>query len=156
MTDHLHDRVDQAIGKALDDDSMHNLTDLQQRLTATVMAAFLATGIDGEQRIRLDDLTSNDLDDLYDDLDRYAEVVGEMNERLVHLEQRAGRAEDALTRVREAAAWTRRNYPGLTSVNDRLATALNEPAPAATQAADGNPPLGGFLPPGIGATEEHP
>lgn len=34
-------------------------------------------------RIRLDDLTSDDLDELYNDLDRYAEVVGEMNERAI-------------------------------------------------------------------------
>ena len=38
---------------------------------------------DREHRIRLDDLNSDDLDHLYDDLDRYAEVVGEMNETAV-------------------------------------------------------------------------
>ena len=35
-----------------------------------------------ETRIRLDDFTSDQLDGLYDDLDRYAEVVGEMNETI--------------------------------------------------------------------------
>jgi len=34
-------------------------------------------------RKRLDDLTSNDLDELYNDLDRYEEALGEMNEAAV-------------------------------------------------------------------------
>lgn len=34
-------------------------------------------------RKTLDDLTSDDLDELYDDLDRYEEVLGEMNEAAV-------------------------------------------------------------------------
>jgi RNA 3'-terminal phosphate cyclase len=50
--------------------------------------------------------------------------------------QRAERAEAALARVREAARWIRRNYPGLTHVNDQLTAALDEPTPAATQATD--------------------
>ena len=33
-------------------------------------------------RIRLDDMTDDQLDHLYDDLDRYAEVLGEMNETI--------------------------------------------------------------------------
>ncbi|WP_225825635.1 hypothetical protein [Streptomyces naphthomycinicus] len=49
---------------------------------------------------------------------------------------RRERAEAAIARVREAVQWIHRNYPGLTHVNDRLTTALNQPAPAATQATD--------------------
>jgi wobble nucleotide-excising tRNase len=40
------------------------------------------------ERISLDDLTSDQLDALYDDLDRYEEVQGEMNERAVDLVRR--------------------------------------------------------------------
>lgn len=143
MTDHLHDRVDQAIGKALDDDPMHNLTDLQQRLTATVLAALLATGTDREQRIRLDDLTSNDLDDLYDDLDRYAEILGEMNERLVHLEQRADQLAVTLDDV--LRHFIHKGHPGEPClqtgwISERTVARWREtlyqptPAPAATEA----------------------
>jgi hypothetical protein len=49
-----------------------------------------------------------------------------------------GIAINRLDHIRDAATWIRRNYPGLTHVNDRLAAALDEPAPgpAATQATD--------------------
>lgn len=55
-------------------------------------------------------ITSNALDQLYDQLDR----------------------------AREAAAWIRHNYPALTHANDRLTAALEQPAPSptATQATD--------------------
>lgn len=170
-----------------------------------------AGGPDRVDRIKLDDLTSADLDELYDDLDRYAEVVGELNEAnttmardLAELRQvargycpacgrgdaaptvedwererqraeqaeakvadyenriswatncgscarildssireteRRERAEAALARAREVARWARRNYPGLTHVNDRLTTALDHPAPdtAATCGAHDGP-----------------
>jgi hypothetical protein len=49
-----------------------------------------------------------------------------------------GIAINRLDHIRDAATWIRRNYPGLTHVNDRLAAALDEPSPgpAATQATD--------------------
>lgn len=59
-------------------------------------------------RIPLDHLTSDALDQLYDQLDA----------------------------LREAADWTRSNYPGLRSVNDRFAAALTAPTPTATEATD--------------------
>lgn len=70
------------------------------------------------------------------DLDRHEEVLGNLNETLVDRAKQAARAEAAIERVREVALWTRRNYPGLTHVNERLAAALDQPAPAATQATD--------------------
>ncbi|MFE2353441.1 hypothetical protein [Streptomyces parvulus] len=54
-------------------------------------------------RIALDDLTSDQLDQLYADLDRYEEVVGEVNEANTGLVRRAARAEDALSRTRRMA-----------------------------------------------------
>lgn len=47
--------------------------------------------VDREARIRLDDMTSADLDELYDGLDRYAEVVGELNEANTDLARQAAR-----------------------------------------------------------------
>lgn len=38
MTDQHRDRIAAAVGKALDDDPMHTLTDLQQRITTSVLA----------------------------------------------------------------------------------------------------------------------
>jgi transcriptional regulator with XRE-family HTH domain len=83
--------------------------------------------LDRETRIRLDDFTSDQLDGLYDDLDRYAEVVGEMNETAVRQAkeiarlradiagcraqewpQRLGRAEKLLRRFVDLAAVTHR------------------------------------------------
>jgi hypothetical protein len=49
----LRDRVDAAISKALDDDPMDNLTDLQARLTEAVLTAIPATGADREVRLRI-------------------------------------------------------------------------------------------------------
>ncbi|MER5584077.1 hypothetical protein ABT090_20895 [Streptomyces asoensis] len=45
---------------------------------------------------------------------------------VLEAEQRAERAE---ANLREAAAWIRRNYPGLKSVNDRLTAVLDDPPP---------------------------
>lgn len=46
---------------------------------------------DRVQRIRLDDLTSDQLDALYDDLDRADEVIGELNQHNINLARRAAR-----------------------------------------------------------------
>jgi uncharacterized protein (DUF3084 family) len=53
--------------------------------------------------------------------------------------QRAEHAEAAITRIREVARWARRNYPGLTNLNDRLAAALDQPTPAAAAQATDEP-----------------
>lgn len=88
-------------------------------------------------RIRLDDLTSAQLDQLYADLDRYEEVQGEMNENAIDLTRRAARAEAAIARVRSiprlphssqqtgelGRAYTR----GWESVISAIDTALDEP-----------------------------
>ncbi|MFG3173690.1 hypothetical protein ACGFZC_01300 [[Kitasatospora] papulosa] len=47
------------------------------------------------ERVALDDLTSDQLDALYDDLDRYEEVVGEMNEKAIDLTRRIAELETA-------------------------------------------------------------
>jgi hypothetical protein len=47
-----------------------------------------------------DTINDDDLDQLYADLDRYEEVLAEMNEQAINLTRRAARAEAALTRVR--------------------------------------------------------
>lgn len=78
---------------------------------ARVLVCTTVPSPDRETRIRLDDLTSDDLDELYDDLDRYAEIVGELNEANTELAQRAGRAEIALADVREYAATTDHDGP---------------------------------------------
>ncbi|MFD6553748.1 hypothetical protein [Streptomyces sp. NPDC058398] len=57
------------------------------------------------ERIPLDDLTSDQLDQLYADLEHYEEhVVGDLNEKNISLARRAGLAEAALDRVRAALA----------------------------------------------------
>lgn len=60
---------------------------------AQVALATLLAGTEREPRTRLDDLTSNQLDRLYDDLDRHDEILTGMNERVIELEQRAAAAE---------------------------------------------------------------
>lgn len=55
---------------------------------------------------------------------------------------------DQLAAVREAADWTRSNYPGLRSVNERFTAALT--VPAATEATE--PPA--WAPPPPGDTRE--
>lgn len=52
------------------------------------------------QRIPLAQLTKSQLDDLHDDLARYEEVVGELNELNTGLQRQAARAEAAVARVR--------------------------------------------------------
>ncbi|WP_329215161.1 hypothetical protein OG352_06180 [Streptomyces sp. NBC_01485] len=111
MTDHLSDRIAAAVGKTIDDDPMDNLTDLAEHLTARVLAALLATGADREERIPLDHLTSDQLDRLYDDLDRYAEVVGEMNDNAVRqakelAEMRAKAATPRELELRQRHTWS--------------------------------------------------
>lgn len=75
----------------------------------------------------------------------------EAEHRLAHLQESSEAAGRFLTRTvdernqlqatvdraREGAAWIRHNYPALTHANDRLATALDQPAPgpAATEEA---------------------
>ncbi|MFJ6559929.1 hypothetical protein ACIQMV_08610 [Streptomyces sp. NPDC091412] len=80
-------------------------------------------------RIPLDNLTSDQLDTLYADLDRYEEVVGELNETNIELAQRAGRAEAAVARVRKAT--TRSFMAGPNAVDvvrvTDIHTALTEP-----------------------------
>jgi hypothetical protein len=51
-------------------------------------------------RTPLAQLTKAALDQLYDDLDRYEELQGEMNENAIDLTRRAARAEAAIARVR--------------------------------------------------------
>ncbi|MHB9756489.1 hypothetical protein ACYBSK_19100 [Streptomyces sp. BYX5S] len=51
-------------------------------------------------RIPLDQLTRDQLDALFDDLDRYEEAVGEQNETVIGLARRVARAEAAVARVR--------------------------------------------------------
>ena len=83
-------------------------------------------------------ITSDALDALYEQLET-AEATESQRQlataraALASATTRAARAETALTRAREAAAWTRRNYPALHSVNDRFAAALDEPGTAATE-----------------------
>jgi hypothetical protein len=52
------------------------------------------------ERIPLDDLTSDKYDELCNDLDRYEEVQGEMNETAINLTRQAARAEATLAQVR--------------------------------------------------------
>ncbi|MFI2354725.1 hypothetical protein ACH5AG_08560 [Streptomyces anulatus] len=53
-------------------------------------------------RLPLDDLTSDALDALYADLDRYEVVVGDLNEANIGLQRQAARAEATVARVRQA------------------------------------------------------
>lgn len=82
MTDRIRDRI----AEALDDAYQRHYDEgygLPAQEMATDILAALLDGAEREPRTRLDDLTSDDLDRLYDDLDRYAEVLGEMNEQAV-------------------------------------------------------------------------
>lgn len=53
---------------------------------------------------------------------------GELRRQLQAAIRALGKSETELAQLREAARWIRRNYPALHQVNDRLATALDEPA----------------------------
>ncbi|MGW0575152.1 hypothetical protein ACWD25_04100 [Streptomyces sp. NPDC002920] len=88
MTAHLHARLT----AVLRDTPARYPDDI-----ATAVLAALLAGAEREPRTRLDDLTSDQLDDLYDDLDRYAHVLGEMNERAA----RAETERDQLRRERD-------------------------------------------------------
>ncbi|MFF8679525.1 hypothetical protein ACF07F_16600 [Streptomyces sp. NPDC015237] len=98
-------------------------------------------------RIALDDLTSDQLDQLYADLDRYEEVVGELNETNTGLARRAARAEAAVARARalhrrnehtgDCEHCSARDYPNYAVPHPcDTVRALGEPAPAATEATD--------------------
>lgn len=79
------------------------------------------------------------------DLDRYEEVLGDLNETLVDRAQQAARAEAAITRVRDAAtilgddakaarqAGHEQAAYALEGAALRIRTALDEPVPAATE-----------------------
>ncbi|WP_019060005.1 hypothetical protein [Streptomyces prunicolor] len=82
---------------------LHHVFAVLQALRA-VRALDRAPNPDHEDRIPLADLTVEDLEQLYDDLDRYAEVVGELNETNTEYARRAGRAEAAPAPT--AIAWT--------------------------------------------------
>lgn len=88
------------------------------------------------ERIPLDDLTSDQLDQLHDDLDRYEEVVGELNAANTGLARQAGRAEAAITQVRALAARIRQGVPWTANDDDIAAHILRaldgDQAPAAT------------------------
>jgi hypothetical protein len=127
MTDHLRDRIAAAVESEIYEyrertmfwEETGGVTQEIARLaTRGALEALLATGVDRETRIPLDGLTSDGLDQLYDDLDRYAEVVGEMNETAVRQEKtisetratnqrlnlRAQRLESELAAYRRAVA----------------------------------------------------
>ncbi|MFI8301537.1 hypothetical protein ACIGCZ_37145 [Streptomyces nigra] len=89
------------------------------------------------QRIPLDHLTSDQLDQLYDERDElYTEIAAaqtalsgmarKRNEQM----DRTVRAEAALTRTRAVAQWLDTNYPGLTHARAKLAEALEGATPA--------------------------
>lgn len=54
-------------------------------------------------RIPLDHLTSDQYDELCNDLDRYEQIQGDMNERAIDLTRRAERAEAELAALRQVA-----------------------------------------------------
>jgi DNA-binding transcriptional regulator YbjK len=65
-------------------------------------------------RVPLDHLTSDQLDQLYDDLARYDEAVGELNEMNIGLARQAARAEATLDRVTELyEQWVKAGPPPL-------------------------------------------
>ncbi|MFJ4787614.1 hypothetical protein [Streptomyces sp. NPDC088794] len=97
----------------------HTAFNVLQALRA-VRAVDRTPNADREDRILLADLTEEDLAQLYDDLDRHVEVVGEMNEQAIDLHKRtaAARAESAdqvryqararAAAVRQAQRWAAR------------------------------------------------
>ena len=108
MTDHLRDRIAAAAQPLLMDNLPKPIAAARAaEIADVVLTALLATGPDREPRTHLDDLTSDQLDHLYDDLDRYAEVLGEMNENAIDLERRADQAEAEVERLRADIAGCR-------------------------------------------------
>ncbi|WP_404974860.1 hypothetical protein [[Kitasatospora] papulosa] len=83
------------------------------------------------ERIQLDDLTSDQLDQLYADRDRYEEVVGEMNEKAIDLTRRIAELETAAAsevdrrplHARHVAALTDA-YPDLRHAADHIANLI--------------------------------
>ena len=79
----------------------------------------------------LDDLTSDQLNALYDDRDRYEEVVGEMNEKAIDLTRRIAELETAAApevdrrslHARHVAALTDA-YPDLRHTADHIANLI--------------------------------
>jgi hypothetical protein len=65
---------------------LHHIFNTLQALRA-VRAIHRVPGVDREPRIPLADLDAESLEQLYDDLDRYEEVQGEMNERAINQER---------------------------------------------------------------------
>lgn len=78
-------------------------------------------------RLSIDQITSDQLDELYDDLDRYEEVQGEMNERAIDLTRRAARAEAVLARI--ADYLTGPNRPCCEAVTNTLHAILGKDHP---------------------------
>jgi hypothetical protein len=77
-----------------------------------------------------------DRDDSDEAARRAMEQRQEMAEERYAWQERGDQAEAALALAREAVQWVRRNYPGMVQVNERLATALDAPGPAATEATE--------------------
>jgi hypothetical protein len=75
----------------------------QARFLASQLATWAARA-DGKipraDRVPLDHLTSDQYDELCDDLDRYEDLQGDMNERAIDLTIRAEQAEATVARVR--------------------------------------------------------
>jgi hypothetical protein len=161
----LRDRVDNAIGQALDDDPMHTLTDLQQRLTTTVCAA-LRPELDALAALRqvargyCPRCGRGDAAPTVDDWEQQKGRADRAEAELRHYTEaesadaaagsyahRAEHAEAALERVRRLAdGWVKAGPPPLGTSMARwwdkrlieLLAALDQPAagPAATQATD--------------------
>ncbi|MFF9271118.1 hypothetical protein [Streptomyces rochei] len=87
-------------------------------------------------RHTVDSITSDALDQLYADLDRYEEVVGELNEANTGLARQAARAEAVIARVQRLLD----SGPIGTCCDYLLRAALDReqpaPAPAATDGRD--------------------
>jgi hypothetical protein len=85
-----------------------------------------------------DTINSDALDQLYADLARYEEVVGELNEANTGLARKAARAEAALARVRTLAALWAKRTDQLKRGAELLQAALDHDAPgaAATEATE--------------------
>ncbi|MFJ6085109.1 hypothetical protein ACIQI8_27245 [Streptomyces sp. NPDC092369] len=98
-----------------------------------VRAIHRAPNPDREDRIPLEDLTEEDLEQLYDDLDRHAEVVGEMNEQAIDLERHAAQTQAEIARqaryqararaaaVRQAKRWAGRARTAEAAVRNWIA-----------------------------------
>ncbi|MGQ4733425.1 helix-turn-helix domain-containing protein [Streptomyces sp. Ju416(a)] len=107
-------------------------------MTLAVVAAPAANQSRPTQpRISLDDLTSDALDQLYADLDRYKEVVGDLNEANTGLQRQAARAAATVARVRQAV-----DAGPVGSCCAHLIRAALNPAPAVKRCGCGRPDPG--------------